>query len=221
MENDSVRILDDNAPRSGEENMRIDSDLLDQAASGQADGVVVRVYEWSEPTVTLGYFQSLESDPGERLRNCPRIKRLTGGGAILHDQEFTYSVVTPPDHRARKDPYRLYETVHNALIRLLSASGVESMLRRNADCRVPDSDSEPYLCFLRSDDNDIVCRGKKIVGSAQRRRRGAILQHGSIIVRHSDLTPEISGICDLFPQFEPDSFRKKLAAKIAETLGSN
>ena len=92
IQNQIFRLLIDPEPNSGQKNMAVDEMLLDQASETREP--VFRVYEWSEPTVSLGYFQKpAESDSGNRFQNLPRVKRLSGGGAILHHHELTYSLV--------------------------------------------------------------------------------------------------------------------------------
>ena len=79
--------------------------------------------------------------------------------------------------------------------------------------------AEPFLCFLRKDANDIVSGPVKLVGSAQRRRRGAILQHGSIVLRRSEHAPEIVGVQDLTSQTVTPSLPFRLADSISAALG--
>jgi lipoate-protein ligase A len=152
---------------------------------------------------------------------------LSGGGAILHDQEITYSLVLPPSHPARQDPSSVYEIVHRAIIELLRGAGFPSQLRSEYDlsASTPSSSAistqtpEPFLCFLRKNPNDIVDQsGHKVVGSAQRRRKGVTLQHGSILLKSSVHAPQIPGITDLLCKFQSNHFRKSLPTAIADAV---
>ena len=110
--------------------MAVDQVLLEWSAEQRS--CCWRFYGWREPTLSLGYFQRYE----ERLqhppsRDCPAVRRLTGGGDIVHDGELTYSLVVPGEHplAARRD--LLYETVHTSLIRALADLGVSATICRS------------------------------------------------------------------------------------------
>ena len=178
---------------SGPANMALDEALLEQVAE-RGDLAYLRAYGWSEPTLSLGYFQHItELEPSRAGNSSPRVRRATGGGAIWHDHELTYALVLPPDH-----------PVHG---RTRPVSGCAL-----GDCRNPPpardrgpspgpwlsprsrtTSRRPFLCFTDGDPEDIVADGFKVVGSAERRRCGAILQHGSILLRRSDTTPGAPG----------------------------
>jgi lipoyl(octanoyl) transferase len=156
----------------------------------------VRWYRWNSATVSLGYFQKSEAAAAiPRLKGLPVVRRLTGGGAILHHFEWTYSCAVPPDHPLAQTPLQIYERVHERIIAALAERGVSSALRGSS---LSDAEGE-FLCFRRGDPRDVVLNGQKIVGSAQRRRRGAVLQHGSLLLRRSEYAPEFPGVLDLVP----------------------
>jgi lipoate-protein ligase A len=186
---------------SGPVNMALDEALLDRVAS-QPDAAFLRTYGWSNPTLSLGYFQSqCQATAEARWRSVPMVRRATGGGAIWHHHEVTYAVVLPAHHRLARPSTALYQTVHAAILDVLRAQGL-SPFRRASSEPAPEqpgdaSSRPPFLCFTDRDPEDIVTDGFKVVGSAQRRRAGAILQHGSILLRQSDRTPELRGVCDL------------------------
>lgn len=193
--NDLVHVILDE-PQSGVWNMAVDEALLEETLDRGT--IFLRLYHWSEATVSLGYFQRPEEqlrDP--RLADLPSVRRLSGGGAILHHHELTYSCCLPPSHALAKEPSQLYERVHEAFSTWLSEQGIE-IARRGLNSR---GDDEPFLCFLREAAPDLVVRGHKVLGSAQRRRRGAVLQHGSLLLRASEHTPAILGLGDLAPHF--------------------
>ena len=151
---------------------------------------------WSEPTLSLGYFQTY-ADRQEHPPSlpCAAVRRLTGGGAILHDAELTYSIVLPGSHplAARRD--ELYQAVHGCLIEALGRLGVTARLCQAAD--KIDAAREPFLCFQRRSPGDVLVGRTKICGSAQRRRKGAVLQHGSLLWRTSPAAPELPGVADI------------------------
>ena len=158
------------------------------AESGES---ILRFYRWQEPTISLGYFQQY----ADRVHHtpsfsCPIVRRSTGGGAIIHDQELTYSFCTPAVNRIPSDHCRLYSHFHESLIAVLLSRGVHA-----ETCGQTQShDRNTFLCFMRRSHGDVLIGEKKVVGSAQRRNRRTILQHGSILLRRSIAAPELSGI---------------------------
>lgn len=177
---------------SGARNMAIDEALLTQANERRL--ATFRLYRWKTPTVSLGYFQSRSASRQipDRFASLPVVRRLSGGGAILHDRELTYSCVLPKDHPWGRDPGSLYNRIHLLLIECLGTLGFACRLRRDLD-----SGEEPFLCFQRQHRTDVVFQGTKVIGSAQRRRKGAILQHGSLLLETSPLAPELPGLRNL------------------------
>jgi len=219
----TVQLHVEPAARAGSWNMATDEYLLEAALA--ANLKAARMYRWEQATISLGYFQDSKYDALSRtFQNLPAVRRLSGGGAILHHQELTYSFVLPANDPLTREPTELYTRVHTAIIDVLREFGVDCVMRGEDE---PEPD-EPFLCFVRSDRHDIHCNGHKVVGSAQRRRKGAVLQHGSILLEHSPHAPQIPGICDLTDSLQintssPNRFDKleaHLGAAIAETLGS-
>lgn len=215
----NARLFVDDQPQTGQTNMDRDARALEEVVAGRS-GAVIRIYQWCEPTVSLGYFQKGDDAIDPRLLSCPKVRRLTGGGAILHDNELTYSCCLPDTHPVRSDPIQLYEIVHRAIIALLADCGATAMLRSEAAAAKP-SATEPFLCFLRADPRDVVINGTKVLGSAQRRRKGHILQHGSILLQASKLTPELPGIVDLVPDFDLPQFEQRLPHAVADSVSDN
>lgn len=183
----------DSEPHPGDWNMAADEFLLQAAMErGQCS---VRVYRWAVPTLSLGYFQTPDDIP-EPLRSAglPIVRRLSGGGTILHHHELTYSCAVPAGHELARSPKELYHRAHEVIIRQLDRWGIASRLRGTAE----DDRRDEFLCFARGDSFDVVMGpGHKVVGSAQRRRKGAVLQHGSVVLRRSALAPQFPGIEDL------------------------
>jgi lipoate-protein ligase A len=202
-------ILDFERPTRGAQNMAIDEALLE---SVEEEGPALRLYAWDQPTLSLGYFQGWRN----RLRHppssgLPTVRRSTGGGAIVHDHELTYCWVFPASLRRSADAD--YAFFHGSWITALERAGWNAHLVQThgtaAPCgaamagelsdRGPTSEEprEPFLCFQRRTAQDVVLAGYKILGSAQRRRSGAGLQHGSLILRASPAAPELPGLTEL------------------------
>lgn len=174
--------------------MAVDEVLLAGMTAGSAP--LLRFYQWQPATLSLGYFQSA-ADRSEHSasKDCEMTRRLSGGGAILHDKELTYSVMTPPEHPWSKDVQQLYDLFHESLIKTLSVWKVSATQCTDPE-KLPPSE-EPFLCFQRRAHGDVLLNGFKICGSAQRRRQGAVLQHGSILLDQSEFAPELPGINEL------------------------
>ena len=193
----SLRLLID-PPAGGAWNMAVDEVLLETAAS--AGLATLRFYEWQVPTLSLGYFQAAADREQHALsRDCPIVRRASGGWAIVHDRELTYSIALPHSSPRSASAAELYDLFHETLVQTLATFGVAAAIYRPpaGQCGAApaaDATSEPFLCFQRRSCGDIVCGGAKIVGSAQRRRKGAVLQHGSILLARSTAAPELPGI---------------------------
>ncbi|MHC4875842.1 MAG: lipoate--protein ligase family protein [Planctomycetota bacterium] len=204
-----LQLIVEQEPRRGSWNMAADECLLEVATS--AGLRAVRMYQWSEPTVSLGYFQDeAEFRAENRFADLAAVRRLSGGGAILHHLELTYSLVLPAGDPLAVEPTLLYELVHDAILDVLRAAGIAAAMR-GEDRKLA---AEPFLCFTRGDRHDIVFEGHKIVGSAQRRRRGAVLQHGSLLLDASPHAEELPGVNDL-------SEAERLTSEIGQTLGQS
>ncbi len=174
--------------------MAIDEALLESVGAGGPS--TWRFYEWSPATLSLGYFQRVvERDGHAASRACPLVRRLSGGGAILHDRELTYSFTLSANDPLARDTQQLYRVVHTVLIDVLRAWGAPAEICEQAT-QHPRS-HEPFLCFERRAVGDVILGDFKIGGSAQRRRDGAVLQHGSVLLNRSIAAPELPGINDL------------------------
>lgn len=200
-----VRLILDE-PREGPLNMGLDEALLQTADEAGPDAQpVLRIYSWSAPTLSLGYFQS-HRDRQQHLESqgCPWVRRATGGGAILHDRELTYSFVWPA--APRTDPQPIYRLFHESLRRTLQRLGADAQL-----CSAPRRGApEPFLCFQRRAAGDLLMGELKVGGSAQRRHRRAALQHGSILWQRSPCAPQLPGIADLHPGLSTaEAFRRR------------
>jgi lipoate-protein ligase A len=190
--NSPCRLIIDSAA-AGAWQMSVDEVLLESAAAGRSS---LRFYRWSEPTLSLGYFQPYALRASHRpSRDCALVRRQTGGGAILHDRELTYSLAVGVANPLAGDTRRLYDAAHEALVRALAEFGLQAV--RVGQTQQPDPTEQPFLCFQRRARGDVLLGESKICGSAQRRRRRAILQHGSLLLARSPQAPELPGIADL------------------------
>jgi lipoate-protein ligase A len=188
---------------AGDWNMAADELLLEEAAHGGRP--TLRLYRWSEPTLSLGYFQSPDDLPRNQTWHAV-VRRPTGGGAILHDREVTYAVAA---RESLADSPGLYAAMNRVIMRAVAALGVGEAV---AACAVGPADRGtgspspkgagftaaqrgPFFCFERAGATDIIARSRKLAGGAQRKRSGAILQHGSILLETNQ--PGAIGLAEL------------------------
>lgn len=227
------RLLVD-LPASGPWNMAVDEMLLADAV--ETDTATLRFYQWNQPTLSLGYFQHYADRQSHSIGNeIDTVRRLSGGGAILHDREWTYSLALPRAHPLASETEALYQTVHKVLLKWLQrAADLAKEHWRLQLCQptaTKPNKPQPFLCFARRSSGDIVldsgnrsdpAKDHKIVGSAQRRRRGAVLQHGSILLHVSDQAPELSGFSDTTAvQLSHAMFVDDLTQELAHVLQLN
>ena len=178
------------AVADGPHNMAADETLLESAAAGLAS---LRFYGWSPATLSLGYFQpenSRRADP--LIADLPFVRRPSGGDTLVHHHELTYALALPagaPWQTQERWPRRMHQIIARALARL----GINSRLH------VPTGRErlEGPLCFRHFMAGDVLVGNAKVVGSAQRRRRTAMMQHGAILLARSPHTPMLPGIREL------------------------
>ncbi|MHB0955254.1 MAG: lipoate--protein ligase family protein [Pirellulaceae bacterium] len=183
-------ILD--APAAGTWNMAVDEALLHSAAD--TGRLTLRIYAWSEPTLSLGYFQRYQQrEDHPASRTCAAVRRATGGGAILHHHDVTYSLTGPVRDRAAGQLQAWYDRVHDAWLHVLAELGIAAYR-----CLQTDPQRERrFLCFERRAAGDLLLDSMKIGGSAQRRLPRAALQHGSLLLKRSSAAPELPGFAEL------------------------
>jgi len=170
----------------GPTNMAADEVLLLSAANGIAS---LRFYGWSTPTVSLGYFQSHhELDATPELRKLPLVRRATGGKTLVHHHELTYCLAIP---RTAELAQKVWLDMHGPIAAALARLGV--VVHPHA---TTSSHTGP-LCFHAFTSGDLMLNGHKVVGSAQRKHHGAIMQHGGILLAQSPHTPSLPGIREL------------------------
>lgn len=164
--------------RPGAENMALDEAMSERARDSGA--VLTRVYGWTRPTLSLGRHQraaGLYDVEEARHRGVDIVRRPTGGRAVLHWREITYAVAAPEN--ALGTLRQAYGAMNDALVLALRALGVDARVA-NPDARPPRPG--PGACFEDPVAGEIVASGRKLVGSAQHRADGALLQHGSILI---------------------------------------
>lgn len=202
-------------PSTGYYNMAVDEALL-KSVSASDSVPVLRLYNWQPLCLSLGYGQRLRDADLERIsaNNWGVVRRPTGGKAILHGDELTYSVSLPKDHDlAQGDVVESYRRISEALLKALRYLGLSPQSEKQAK----GNSGLGAVCFEVPSHYEITSGGKKLIGSAQVRRRDGILQHGTLPL-HGD----ISRICDALA-YETSSEREQAKQQVrqrATTLDS-
>lgn len=175
-------------PHYGAWNMALDEALLKSAAKKTALPTL-RLFNWDPATLSLGFAQPHSDVNIKNLetKGWTLVRRPTGGRAILHIDELTYSVTAPLDDPILSGSLlESYRTISHALLQALARLGVNAV----GDKEYPNGNgrSEPTpICFETPSNYEITSRGKKLIGSAQARKYGGLLQHGSLPL-YGDLT---------------------------------
>ena len=162
---------------TGEKNMQKDLNLFEEAVLKKTKEPVLRFYGWSPACVSLGRNQSAETININYCKdnNIDITRRITGGRALLHQDELTYSFICSTDFLGNENVKKSYEIISNSLIKGFKNLGLEVTFGSKKP------DVKYNYCMLLSTGADLNCQNKKIVGSAQYRANGYILQHGSIL----------------------------------------
>jgi len=163
----------------------------DETLARQASVPTLRVYRWQPFTISIGYNQRLDEIDFRKVRQAGIgvVRRPTGGRAIFHAHEVTYSVIVPKRSGwFAKNSLEMYNHISSALVLGLRAAGVSVNLEKRA---LPDPEfmsyDQKFACFATSARYEIHYESKKLVGSAQRRFEYALLQHGSILLGEQHL----------------------------------
>ena len=206
---------------TGKENMQIDSDLLENAILNKSSEPVFRLYGWSPKCVSLGRNQSQISTAS----GIDIVRRITGGRALLHDNEVTYSYISPisviPDGES---VIQSYKYISGFLINFFKTLNIEL----DFGGEKKGASSHDY-CMLISTGADVCYKGRKIIGSAQCRKQGYLLQHGSILFDYDKELLEnlfnenvsANSICtinEILPDLSREDFVKKFEEFITNEL---
>lgn len=208
--------------------MAVDEALLD---GGRDTQPTLRLYTWARPSVSLGYREPCPfgGSTAAWLSRCAGlgvdpVRRVTGGGAVLHAGDLTYAAVVPLDAPGvPSTAHGSYAWLRGVLLAGLRSLGVEAEPSRAAS-----GAERATLCFAGATGNEIELRSAKLVGSAQRRTRAAFLQHGSLRLANdsplylalfgSDPGPPPPGLAGLDHEAISEAICKALAAAVAGGL---
>ena len=218
MSSASWRLLIEEVPRSGAANMAVDEAIAKATAASTALPTL-RFYRWDAPTVSLGCHQRVaDVDEAEMAAHgYELVRRTTGGRAILHTDELTYSIAGPAD-----EPH-MTGGVMDAYLRfsngLLSGLKVLGLAAQKADDHIRAGRDVSAACFETPSAYEITVGGRKLMGSAQSRRKGYVLQHGSL-----PLWGDITRLVDVLalPIATKERLRRQLPARaitLADALG--
>lgn len=194
-------------------NMAVDAVLA--RGTGQASGrapLTLRCYSWSPATLSLGHSQAYTEELARRAaaHSLPVVRRETGGRAVLHDEELTYSVCIPADSPFHSGNLpQAYQEINRALAAGLRRLGLDVALEaRRVDLAAAYRKETGGLCFAATAQSEVLWDNRKLVGSAQRQLREGLLQHGSLITAPGHLR-----IGSLF--FDDERLREAARAKLA------
>ena len=198
-------------PAPGPWNMALDEALLEASLGGDSLPTL-RLYAWEPACLSLGYAQSITDADLAALNayGWDLVRRPTGGRAILHTDELTYSVCGPQDEpRLSGSVLESYQTLAQALLNALQRLHIPALAHaRNSPAA--GSDPKGPVCFEVPSNYEITVGGKKLVGSAQSRRKGGVLQHGSLPLV-GDLTRITQALC-----FTDEPARQSAANRLLE-----
>lgn len=193
---EQLDLLADPEPRCAALNMALDEVLL-----ARAPAPLLRVYRWARPAVSFGYFERWQTvvaaHPGREI-----VRRWTGGGVVLHGEDWTYSLIVPRSFPfARVNAAESYHVLHEALARVIEATEAGKAVGA-VELTPAAAEKTSRACFENPARHDLLVAGRKIAGGAQRRSRFGLLHQGSV-----------QGIV------LPPDFATRLAAALGERQG--
>jgi lipoate-protein ligase A len=194
-------------------NMAVDEAVADAVEKGVSPPTL-RFYGWKSPALSIGYSQKI--DKGIDTAYCHKnridiVLRPTGGRAVLHDKEVTYSLISPKNNPPFFPPFKkgegwnydnsisgTYKVISEALIRGLSFLGIDATVSPHPPSPQPSPTGRGKMwkvCFAATSQYEIIAAGKKLIGSAQRRFKNSFLQHGSMpLVNCHDILASCLGL---------------------------
>lgn len=221
------RLLID-PPQNGLKNMATDEAIL-KSCNQRFSPSTLRLYEWSEPTLSIGCFQNADN----LIKCCletgiPYVRRITGGRAVLHSDEITYSIICSADELLFAEGITgAYRIISRCLLETLREAGINADMHIS---RATEFNSKKNSCFHSPSRHEIIIDNKKLVGSAQRRFKRAFLQHGSILFGiERDLIARLFGEeslsmmawIKLYSDIKKDNFKAILTDKVRKGLNIN
>jgi len=198
------------APEHGAWNMAVDEALLEHIHRGESSPTL-RLYAWDPPCLSLGYAQPFSDVDQERLaaRGWEVVRRATGGRAILHTDELTYSVTGNADENTLAGGIlKSYNSLAQALLHAVRELGLA--VEMNEHTQQAAAQSPNPVCFEVPSTYEITVSGKKLIGSAQARRKEGVLQHGSL-----PLSGDLARICQVLV-FKDEADRERAAQRLLE-----
>jgi lipoate-protein ligase A len=185
----------------------------DEALLLRRSAPTLRFYRWARPTLSLGWFQSAAELPLDAVlaRGGEVVRRPTGGKAILHEHELTYALCAPEEDALAGGPAAAMRAIHDALAAELGRQSGADLSIRGAPRLLSDAAGSAW-CFEDSSPLDLALAGRKVLGSAARRRAGWVLFHGSLVLARLRENPGIGALGR-----EPDA--PALAAALGRALG--
>jgi lipoate-protein ligase A len=205
----TLRVLIDR-PQSGARNMAVDEAIFEAVRTG-AQPATLRLYAWMPACLSIGCGQRIRDVDRAALsaRGWDVVRRMTGGRAVLHADELTYSLALPAGHfLAEGGIIPSYRRISAALLAGLKALGVQAEAKEGVQ-----GDGASPVCFDAASQYEITVAGRKLIGSAQRRRGGAVCQHGSLPL-HGDL-----GRIRAVMALDHDTASAQRGITLAEALG--
>lgn len=204
-------------PARGAWNMAVDEAVLESVGRGDCPPTL-RLYAWQPACLSLGYAQSIKDVDMPRLKanGWEVVRRATGGRAILHVDELTYSITAPPgEPLVAGSVLESYQRLAKALILGVRSLGIPVEMEENSS---PAGTAKGPVCFEVPSAYEIVVNGKKLVGSAQARKKEGVLQHGTFPL-HGDLTRITQALVYQDEQARAEAGQKLLMrAATAETI---
>lgn len=196
-------------PAPGAWNMALDESILEHIGCGESLPTL-RLYAWDPPCLSLGHAQPFADVDTDRLngRGWEVVRRLTGGRAILHTDEITYSVIGPNDEpRLAGTVLESYNRLAQALLLAVKELDLPVEMKEG---KAENSSTPNPVCFEVPSTYEITVNGKKLIGSAQARKKDGVLQHGSL-----PLTGDLSRICQVLV-FENEQARENASKRLLE-----
>jgi len=194
-------------PARGAWNMALDQSILEHIGRGESTPTL-RLYAWTPACLSLGHAQPFADVDTARLkeRGWEVVRRATGGRAILHTDELTYSVIAPSDEpRVEGSVLESYNRLAQALLRAVKQLEVPVEMKEG---KVTESATPNPICFEVPSTYEITVDGKKLIGSAQARKKEGVLQHGSL-----PLTGDLTRICQALV-FENELARENASKRV-------